>query len=135
MSGHVMAAGKVQVVITGADRIALNGDTANKIGTYNLAVVAQFHQVPFYIAAPLSTVDEHIGSGKEIPIEERNTEEITDFGSQKMAMAGAPAYNPAFDVTPARLIAGIITEYGVLRAPYEVSIKSALDKQKMVDSA
>jgi methylthioribose-1-phosphate isomerase len=131
MSGHVMAAGKVQVVITGADRIALNGDTANKIGTYNLAIVAQFHQVPFYIAAPLSTVDGRILSGKEIPIEERNPQEITDFGTEKMAMTGAHAYNPAFDVTPFRLIAGIITEYGVLRAPYTVSIKEALEKAKL----
>ena len=123
-----MAAGKVNVVITGADRIAMNGDTANKIGTYNLAVVAAFHKVPFYIAAPLSTVDARIQSGKEIPIEERSTDEIVMFGSQATAMLGAHAYNPAFDVTPNSLIAGIITEQGVLRAPYEVSIAEALKR-------
>ena len=135
MSGHVMASGKVQVVITGADRIAMNGDTANKIGTYNLAVVAQFHTVPFYIAAPLSTVDAKIKSGAEIPIEERDTQEITNFGKEKMTMTGAHAYNPAFDVTPNKLIAGIITEYGVLRAPYEVSIGAALEKARLADFA
>lgn len=129
MSGHLMADGKVQIVITGADRIAANGDSANKIGTYNLAVVANYHNVPFYIAAPISTIDPHIQSGKSIPIEERHGSEITSFGGTNTSMEGVKVYNPAFDVTPAKLIAGIITECGVLRPPYEESIAAALQKK------
>lgn len=130
MSGHLMADGKVQIVITGADRIAANGDSANKIGTYNLAVVANYHNVPFYIAAPISTIDPHIQSGKSIPIEERHGSEITSFAGSNTSMDGVKVYNPAFDVTPAKLIAGIITECGVLRPPYEESIAAALKKKK-----
>ncbi len=129
MSGHLMSDGKVQIVITGADRIAANGDSANKIGTYNLAVVANYHDVPFYIAAPISTIDASIQTGKSIPIEERHPSEVTSFGGVSTSMEGVNVYNPAFDVTPAKLIAGIITECGVLRPPYEQSIALAL-KQK-----
>jgi len=133
MSGHLMADGKVQIVITGADRIAANGDSANKIGTYNLAVEAHYHNVPFYIAAPVSTIDPHIESGKSIPIEERHGSEITSFGGVQTSMDGVQVYNPAFDVTPAKLIAGIITECGVLRPPYEQSIALALRKKERQD--
>ena len=125
MSGHLMAHGKVQLVVTGADRIAANGDSANKIGTYNLAVVANYHNVPFYIAAPLSTIDLTIATGESIPIEERQQSEITSVVGIPITMDGVKAYNPAFDVTPAKLIAGIITEAGVLRPPYESSIAEA----------
>lgn len=130
MSGHLMADGKVQMVVTGADRIAANGDSANKIGTYNLAVVANYHNVPFYIAAPVSTIDPHIQTGKSIPIEERHESEITSFGGVQTSMDGVKVYNPAFDVTPAKLIAGIITECGVLRPPFEESIALALRQKE-----
>jgi methylthioribose-1-phosphate isomerase len=108
-----MAAGEVDCVVTGADRIAANGDTANKIGTYALAVLAAHHGIPLYVVAPTSTVDLSMRSGAEIPIEERAPEEIT---------ARFPARNPAFDVTPAELIAAIVTEHGVQRAPYAHSL-------------
>lgn len=127
MSGHLMSRGEVDVVIVGADRIAANGDTANKIGTYNLAVLAHYHKVPFYVAAPLSTFDIGIESGKEIPIEFRDQEEITTVNGSRITVSGAEALNPAFDVTPAELIAGIITEAGVLRPDYRVSIARAFD--------
>jgi methylthioribose-1-phosphate isomerase len=130
MSGHVMKTKKVDMVITGADRIALNGDSANKIGTYNLAVVANFHNVPFYIAAPLSTIDGAISTGDEVPIEERDIAEMTTFCGNPTTVAGAVAYNPAFDVTPHKLIAGIITEFGVLRPPFVQSITAALASQQ-----
>ncbi len=130
MSGHLMCDGKVQMVVTGADRIAANGDSANKIGTYNLAVVANYHNIPFYIAAPISTIDPHIQTGKSIPIEERHGSEITNFGGVQTSMDGVNVYNPAFDVTPAKLIAGIITECGVLRPPYEESIAAALHQKE-----
>jgi methylthioribose-1-phosphate isomerase len=130
MSGHVMNKNKIDLVVVGADRIATNGDTANKIGTYNLAVVARFHQVPFYIAAPLSTIDPKIASGKEIPIEERSPLEMTTFAGQPTTIADARVYNPAFDVTPADLITGIITEVGILTPPYNRSIVEALARQK-----
>lgn len=126
MSGHLMASKKVDVIITGADRIARNGDTANKIGTYNLAVLAHFHGVPFYIAAPLSTFDPNLDSGDGIPIEHRDEKEITAPDGTCVTVPGARAYNPAFDVTPAKLIAGIITEAGILRPDYRVSITKAL---------
>ncbi len=107
----------VHAVITGADRIAANGDTANKIGTYGVALAAKAHKVPFYIAAPLSTFDFNIGSGRDIPIEERNGEEVRHFRTEITAPANAAVFNPAFDVTPADLITGIITEYGVILNP------------------
>src|SRR5437762_13222418 len=117
-AASVMRAGKVDCVITGADRIAANGDTANKIGTYALAVLARHHRVPFYIAAPFSTIDPSLASGREIPIEERDAAEVRRTGTQQTAPDGSPIYNPAFDVTPAALITAIITERGVFRAPY-----------------
>jgi methylthioribose-1-phosphate isomerase len=117
MAAHVMQAGLVQVVITGADRIAANGDAANKIGTYGVAVLAHAHSIPFYIAAPTSTFDLAISSGSEIPIEQRSGREIIQGFGKATAPAGVAAYNPAFDVTPARLISGIITERGVIENP------------------
>lgn len=128
MSGYLMSQGKVNMVITGADRIARNGDTANKIGTYNLAVVAAFHNVPFYVAAPISTIDPHLKDGSGIPIEFRSPDEVTMTEGRLGTVKGASALNPSFDVTPAKLIAGIITEAGVLRGPYEESIEKALEK-------
>ena len=113
-----MARGEVDLVVTGADRIAANGDTANKIGTYALAVLARHHGVPFYVAAPFSTIDPSIPSGAEIPIEEREAAEVRRVGAQPTAPERSPVYNPAFDVTPAALIAAIITERGVFRPPY-----------------
>jgi len=122
MAGTAMQRGMVDLVITGADRVARNGDTANKIGTYSLAVLARHHGIPFYVAAPMSTVDLSLPDGSQIPIEERGPEEVRGFAGQGAAPADAVVFNPAFDVTPAELIAGIITERGVLRAPYGESL-------------
>jgi methylthioribose-1-phosphate isomerase len=118
VAASVMARGEVDLVVTGADRIAANGDTANKIGTYALAVLARHHGVPFYIAAPYSTIDSRLPSGAHIPIEERDGGEVRRVGEKATAPDGSPVFNPAFDVTPARLIAAIITERGVMRPPY-----------------
>jgi methylthioribose-1-phosphate isomerase len=126
MSGHLMASGKVDMVITGADRIACNGDTANKIGTYNLAVLAHYHKIPFYIAAPLSTFDPDAVDGSAIPIEERAASEVIDPTDGGACCANAQVYNPAFDVTGAHLISGIICQAGILRAPYTESIARVL---------
>src|SRR5262245_45254228 len=120
MAGHVMKSGKVDAVVVGADRIAANGDTANKIGTYMVAVLAKEHGIPFYVAAPLTTLDLSIASGEEIPIEERDPIEVTHIKDHQMAPDGINVHNPAFDVTPSNLIAAIITDQGVARAPYEV---------------
>jgi methylthioribose-1-phosphate isomerase len=117
-AGLVMKQGEVDLVIVGADRIAANGDTANKIGTYSVAVLARHHGIPFYVAAPLSTIDPSIPSGADIPIEERSGDEVRRTGGRQTAPAETPVYNPAFDVTPAEFIAGIITERGVFRFPY-----------------
>lgn len=125
MSGYFMSKGMIDVVIVGADRIAVNGDTANKIGTYNLAIVAKEHNVPFYIAAPLSTIDITIKTGLEIPIEERDHSEVTTINGERICAEGVNIINPGFDVTPNKYIAGIITEKGILRAPFEKSIKEA----------
>jgi methylthioribose-1-phosphate isomerase len=114
----VMARGEVDLVVTGADRIAANGDTANKIGTYSLAVLAKHHSVPFYIAAPFSTIDPTLPSGDRIPIEERDGLEVRRVGASHTAPDASPVFNPAFDVTPAELIAAIITERGVFKPPY-----------------
>jgi methylthioribose-1-phosphate isomerase len=114
MAAQVMREGRVQVVITGADRIAANGDTANKIGTYSLAVLAQAHQIPFYVAAPCNTFDLSLDCGDGIPIEQRSSDEITHGFGRPTAPDGIDVYNPAFDVTPARYITGIITERGVI---------------------
>lgn len=125
MSGYFMDKGMIDMVVVGADRIASNGDTANKIGTYNLAIVANYHNVPFYIAAPLSTIDTSIETGKEIPIEERDHEEVTHINGKRVCAEGVKVINPGFDVTPHELIKGIITEKGVLYPPYSESIKKA----------
>ena len=117
MAGHLMSKGEVDVIVVGADRIAANGDVANKIGTYALAVLAKRHDIPFYVAAPLSTFDPKIPDGSHIPIEERPAAEVTGYGATRWAPQGVSVRNPAFDVTPAELITGIITEKGVVLAP------------------
>lgn len=122
----LMQRGMVQKVVVGADRIAANGDAANKIGTYGVALLARAHNIPFYVAAPLSTIDEATPDGADIPIEERPGIEVTRIGHTTITPQGVPVYNFAFDVTPAALISGIITENGVLRAPYGPSIDVAL---------
>jgi methylthioribose-1-phosphate isomerase len=122
MVGHFMKAGKVNAVVVGADRIAANGDTANKIGTYQIAVLAREHGVPFYVAAPVSTFDLSIPSGEHIPIEERSAEEVTHIRGVRIA-PDVHAAHPAFDVTPARFISAIICERGVARAPYTESLR------------
>ena len=122
MAASVMKLKQIDAIIVGADRIAANGDTANKIGTYGLAVMAQYHHIPFYIAAPFSTFDFSIQTGGEIVIEERNPEEIRKINGVYSAPVDVPVYNPAFDVTPATLISGIITEKGVLKPPFTQSI-------------
>ena len=126
MAGTVLQRGMAQAVIVGADRIAGNGDSANKIGTMPLAIVAHHFKVPFYVAAPLSTFDADLSSGDSIPIEERGAGEIVTIGGNSIAPKGTKVFSPAFDVTPAKLIAGIVTEVGVLRAPYKKSIREAL---------
>ncbi|MFI3272923.1 MAG: S-methyl-5-thioribose-1-phosphate isomerase [Pseudomonadota bacterium] len=123
--GLLMQRGMVQKVVVGADRIAANGDAANKIGTYSVALLAREHGIPFYVAAPLSTIDRNTPTGKEIPIENRTPTEVTHVGATQITPDDVPVFNFAFDVTPAHLIAGIITEMGVLTAPYEESIAEA----------
>src|SRR5438093_8920947 len=127
MTGALMRQMPIDLVVVGADRIAANGDTANKIGTYGVAVLAREHRVPFYVAAPLSTIDLDTPDGDHIPIEERNAREVTHVGGAQMAPDGALIWNPAFDVTPHELIAGIITERGILRPPYGDSLKRAFE--------
>ena len=122
MAGHFMSRGQVDAVVVGADRITANGDVANKIGTYSLAVLCRHHKIPFYVAAPYSTIDMSLKSGQEIPIEQRPVTEVTHFGQRVVAPEGAPVENPAFDVTPNELVDAIITERGVLKAPYADSI-------------
>lgn len=126
MAGHFMRLGKIQICFVGADRIAANGDTANKIGTYTVAVLAREHGIPFYVVAPTSTVDLSIPSGDHIPIEERNPEEVTHIAGVRVAPEGIRVANPAFDVTPARYITGIITEKGIIYPPFEVGLRRAL---------
>jgi methylthioribose-1-phosphate isomerase len=126
MAGHFMNRGKVDLVVVGADRIAANGDVANKIGTYSVAVLARENGIPFYVAAPTSTVDLSVKSGAEIPIEERSSREVTEYAGSQIAPTGVTAAHPAFDVTPARLVTAIITERGVLRAPYEQTLAAAV---------
>jgi methylthioribose-1-phosphate isomerase len=129
MAGALMRQSRVNLVVVGADRIAANGDTANKIGTYGVAVLAREHGVPFYVAAPLATIDLNTPDGSRIPIEERNAKEVSHLGGLQLAPAGAGIWNPAFDVTPHGLIAGIITEHGIFRPPYAESLKAAFDVQ------
>jgi methylthioribose-1-phosphate isomerase len=126
MAGHFMQRGKVDLVIVGADRIAANGDVANKIGTYSLAVLARENGIPFYVAAPTSTVDLALDSGEQIPIEERSSREVTDIAGVRIAPEGVNAAHPAFDVTPARLVTAIITERGILREPYPDALIAAV---------
>ncbi len=126
VAGHLMQRGEVDVVIVGADRVAANGDVANKIGTYALAVLAQRHRLPFYVAAPLSSFDAGVADGAAIPIEERGGEEVTGYRGMRWAPPGVAVRNPAFDVTPAELVTGIVCEAGVARAPYRESL-AAMD--------
>src|ERR1700704_3659593 len=123
MAGHVMKSGKINAVVVGADRIAANGDAANKIGTYMVAVLARKHNIPFYVAAPISTLDLSLQSGDEIPIEERDRKEVTHIKEHQLAPDGVGVQNPAFDVTPNELITAIITDKGVARAPYVTSLQ------------
>lgn len=124
MAAQVMKEGKIQCVIVGADRIAANGDAANKIGTYGVAILAEAHGIPFYVAVPTSTLDFSLDSGAQIPIEQRRAEEITEGFGKKTAPDGVKVYSPAFDVTPARLITAIITDKGIARPPYEINLKA-----------
>ena len=123
MAGAMMRQGKIKAVVVGADRIAANGDVANKIGTYSVAVLAKEHGIPFYVAAPWSTVDMNTPSGDQIPIEQRSRREITHHGGKQMAPDGVEVENPAFDVTPSRYVTAIITERGIAKAPYAESLK------------
>ena len=130
MSATVMRQGKVQAVIVGCDRVASNGDAANKIGTSMAALAARRYHIPFYVAAPTSTIDMSLSSGAEIVIEERKPEEITEMWyAKRMAPEGVKVFNPAFDVTDSDLITGIITEYGVARAPYTESLKAIFEEK------
>jgi methylthioribose-1-phosphate isomerase len=129
-SGYVLKHCNVTAVTVGCDRIAANGDTANKIGTYNLAIVARAHNVPFYVVGPTSTVDLQTPNGAAIPIEERDPEEITKIGSEWIAPRGAPAFNPAFDVTPAEYITAIITEQGIAYPPYDQTLREMVGKEQ-----
>lgn len=122
MAGHFMQQGKIQAVVVGADRIAANGDVANKIGTYQVAILAKEHGIPFYVAAPLSTIDASLSDGSLIPIEERSADEVTTIGGTRVAPVGIAVANPAFDVTPHRYVTAIITERGILWPPYTASL-------------
>ena len=130
MAGAIMRTGHIDLVVVGADRIAANGDTANKIGTYSVAVL----DIPFYVAAPLSTIDLNTPDGASIPIEERSSREVTHLGGSQLTPDGALIRNPAFDVTPCKLITGIITERGIFRAPYTESLKRAFESEAAVGS-
>lgn len=125
MAGAMMQAGRIDLVVVGADRIAANGDVANKIGTYSVAVLAKAHEIPFYVAAPLSTIDRSIATGADIPIEIRDREEVARIGERVVLPEGVEVEQPAFDVTPAKYVTGIITEKGVLRSPYLSAIDAA----------
>ena len=134
MAGHFMSKGRIQAVIVGADRIAANGDTANKIGTYSVAILAREHGIPFYVAAPFNTIDPQTANGGDIPIEERHAREVTHFRDQQVTPDGVRIANPAFDVTPAKYITAIITERGVLRAPFTEAIRAAAPQASGVPS-
>ena len=129
MCSYFMKKGMIDMVVVGADRIAANGDTANKIGTYTVAIAAKYHNIPFYIAAPLSTIDINIKTGDEIPIEERSHDEVTHINGKPICAQGVNVINPGFDVTPHELITGIITEKGILRPDYNKSIAEAFKNQ------
>jgi methylthioribose-1-phosphate isomerase len=127
MSGHMMARGEVNAVVVGSDRIAANGDVANKIGTYSVAVLAHAHGIPFFVAAPVSTIDLNTPTGADIPIEERSPDEVTHHGGRRMAPEGVAVRNPAFDVTPQRYVTAIVSERGVARAPYGESLRALVE--------
>lgn len=129
-AGMLMRRGEIGCVITGADRIAANGDTANKIGTYTLAVLAKENGIPFYVAAPISTVDMSLSDGDQIEIEERSSDEVTEFRGVQIAPKGVKAYNPGFDVTPAKYVSAIITEAGIARPPFNESLNLAVNSTK-----
>jgi methylthioribose-1-phosphate isomerase len=129
-AGHLMASGEVDVVLVGADRIAANGDTANKVGTYTLAVLAARHGIPFFVCAPLSSIDRETENGDAIPIEERPSDEVLNVRGQLIAPADTEVRNPAFDVTPAELITAIVTEEGSLRAPFGPAIEAAFERSR-----
>src|SRR5579864_4664014 len=134
MAGAMMKQGKIGTVVVGADRIAANGDVANKIGTYTVAVLAKEHGIPFYVAAPISTVDLETADGSAIPIEQRNAREVTHIAGKQMVPDGVEVENPAFDVTPAKYVAAIITEKGIARAPYEDSLRRLARREAEVHS-
>ena len=132
MAGFLMARGEINCVVVGADRIAANGDVANKIGTYTVAVLAREHRIPFYVAAPVSTFDLATPDGRSIPIEERPADELTHFAGRRIAPAGVGVHNPAFDVTPARLVNAIVCERGIARSPYDKSLRALADEPRTV---
>jgi len=134
MAGAMMSQGRIGAIVVGADRIAANGDVANKIGTYSVAILAKEHNIPFYVAAPISTVDLACPNGSRIPIEQRNAKEVTHIAGKQMVPDGVAVENPAFDVTPAKYVAAIITERGVARAPYEQSLAALAAHQSEVHS-
>jgi methylthioribose-1-phosphate isomerase len=134
MAAPLMRDGRIDLVVVGADRIAANGDTANKVGTYTVALVAREHHVPFYVAAPVSTIDLYTPDGRQIPIEERPAREVTHVKAVRLAPEGAKVFNPAFDVTPHTLIAGIITERGIARPPYVESLAALVGRTAAVTS-
>jgi methylthioribose-1-phosphate isomerase len=127
MSGHLMAQGEIDAVIVGADRVAANGDVANKIGTYMVAVLARHHGIPFFVAAPLSTIDPAVADGSAIPIEERGPEEVTGFGRERWAPAGVAVRHPAFDITPASLVTALVTEAGIVGRPDAAAVTALLE--------
>ncbi len=124
MAAHFMRQGRIKVVLVGADRVAMNGDVANKIGTYGLAILAYTHNIPFYVAAPVSTFDRTLASGEGIPIEERDPREVTEINGKPISVVGVKALNPAFDVTPHKYLSALITELGVVRAPFDQNLRN-----------
>ena len=134
MAGAMMRLGHVDLVVVGADRIAANGDVANKIGTYSVAVLAREHGIPFYVAAPTSTIDLATPDGSRIPIEERNAREVTHVGPTRLAPEGAKIRNPAFDVTPAKYVTAIVTERGIARPPYDESLAAIMGQAPAVEA-
>jgi len=128
MAGAMMKQGKIAAIVVGADRIAANGDVANKIGTYTVAVLAKEHGIPFYVAAPFSTIDMATPDGSQIPIEQRNAREVTHIAGKQMVPDGVLVENPAFDVTPAKYVSAIVTERGIARAPYDASLQKIAEE-------
>jgi methylthioribose-1-phosphate isomerase len=135
MAGAMMSQGKIGAIVVGADRIAANGDVANKIGTYSVAVLAKEHGIPFYVAAPISTVDLETPDGSGIPIEQRNAREVTHIAGKQMVPDGVEIENPAFDVTPAKYVAAIITERGIARAPYQKTLRELAESARLAEKA